>query len=58
MIEIRPGAFDDQRILGLLRYHFAKCHEVTPPGSAHVLGQRKCSPNKPLQVCCLAACRT
>lgn len=36
MIEIRPGAFDDQRILGLLRHHFAKCHEITPPGSAHV----------------------
>ncbi len=36
MIDIRPGDLQDQRILGLLRYHFAKCHEVTPPGSAHV----------------------
>ena len=36
IIEIRRGDLADVRILGLLRYHFDKCHEVTPPGSAHV----------------------
>ncbi|MFN0194697.1 MAG: GNAT family N-acetyltransferase [Aestuariivirga sp.] len=36
MLRIIPGDFDDDRVLSLLRYHFAKCHEVTPPGSAHV----------------------
>jgi putative acetyltransferase len=36
MIDIRPGDFGDERIVNLLRHHFAKCHEVTPPGSAHV----------------------
>lgn len=36
MIDIRPGDLDDPRILALLRHHFDKCHEVTPPGSAHV----------------------
>ena len=36
MIDIRPGDFGDDRIVSLLRHHFAKCHEVTPPGSAHV----------------------
>jgi putative acetyltransferase len=36
MLRIIPGDFDDERVLALLRYHFAKCHEVTPPGSAHV----------------------
>ncbi len=36
MTDIRPGDLDDPRILALLRYHFDKCHEVTPPGSAHV----------------------
>ena len=36
MIDIRLGNLDDSRIVSLLRYHFDKCHEVTPPGSAHV----------------------
>ena len=36
MIDIRKGDLQDPRILVLLRYHFDKCHEVTPPGSAHV----------------------
>jgi putative acetyltransferase len=31
------GDLADQRILALLRHHYEKCHEVTPPGSAHVL---------------------
>ena len=33
---ISPGNLDDPRIVSLLRCHFDKCHEVTPPGSAHV----------------------
>jgi putative acetyltransferase len=36
MIDIRAGGLDDERVLSLLGHHFAKCHEVTPPGSAHV----------------------
>jgi putative acetyltransferase len=36
MTEIRNGGLDDARVVALLRYHFDKCHEVTPPGSAHV----------------------
>lgn len=35
-MDIRRGDLDDQRIIALLRYHFDTCHEVTPPGSAHV----------------------
>ena len=35
-MQISRGDLSDKRILGLLRYHFDKCHEVTPPGSAHV----------------------
>ncbi|HRX36214.1 MAG TPA: GNAT family N-acetyltransferase [Aestuariivirga sp.] len=35
-MDIRLGNLDDARIVSLLRYHFDKCHEVTPPGSAHV----------------------
>jgi putative acetyltransferase len=35
-LDIHRGDLSDQRILALLRYHFDKCHEVTPPGSAHV----------------------
>jgi putative acetyltransferase len=35
-MDIRRGDLSDERILALLRYHFEKCHEVTPPGSAHV----------------------
>ena len=35
-MHIRRGDLSDERILKLLRYHFDKCHEVTPPGSAHV----------------------
>ena len=41
MIDIRPGDFQDERIVSLLRYHFGKCHEVTPPGSAHVFDVSK-----------------
>ena len=41
MINIRPGDLHDQRIVQLLRYHFGKCHEVTPPGSAHVFDVSK-----------------
>ena len=35
-MEIRTGGLDDPRVVALLRHHFDKCHEVTPPGSAHV----------------------
>ena len=35
-MDIRRGDLSDQRILALLRHHFETCHEVTPPGSAHV----------------------
>ena len=35
-MQISRGNLSDDRILRLLRYHFDKCHEVTPPGSAHV----------------------
>ena len=35
-MEIRSGGLDDPQVVALLRYHFDKCHEVTPPGSAHV----------------------
>jgi putative acetyltransferase len=35
-MHISRGDLTDDRILRLLRYHFDKCHEVTPPGSAHV----------------------
>lgn len=41
MIEIRRGNLDDPRIVALLRYHFDKCHEVTPPGSAHVFDVKR-----------------
>lgn len=36
MIEITIGDLDDTRVVALLRHHFDTCHEVTPPGSAHV----------------------
>lgn len=35
-MDIRRGDLTDQRIIALLRYHFDKCHEVTPKCSAHV----------------------
>ena len=35
-MKIIRGDLTDQRIVALLRHHFDKCHEVTPPGSAHV----------------------
>lgn len=35
-MDIRRGDLMDPRIIALLRYHFGTCHEVTPPGSAHV----------------------
>jgi putative acetyltransferase len=41
MIDIRRGELDDPRIVALLRHHFDKCHEVTPPGSAHVFDVSK-----------------
>ena len=40
-MDIRRGDLSDQRIVALLRYHFDKCHEVTPPGSAHVFSVDK-----------------
>jgi putative acetyltransferase len=36
MMLICRGDLADPRIVALLQYHFDKCHEVTPPGSAHV----------------------
>lgn len=41
MIDICKGDLDDARVVALLRYHFDKCHEVTPPGSAHVFDVSK-----------------
>lgn len=41
MVHISRGDLDDSRIVALLRYHFDKCHEVTPPGSAHVFDVSK-----------------
>lgn len=35
-MDIIRGDLADRRIVALLRYHYDKCHEVTPPGSAHV----------------------
>lgn len=35
-MRILRGDLADPRIIALLRYHFDRCHEVTPPGSAHV----------------------
>ncbi len=35
-MDIRRGDLSDPRIIALLRLHFDTCHEVTPPGSAHV----------------------
>lgn len=40
-MEIRSGGLDDPRVVALLRHHFAKCHEMTPPGSAHVFDVSK-----------------
>ena len=40
-MEIIRGDLTDQRIVALLRHHFDKCHEVTPPGSAHVFSLDK-----------------
>lgn len=36
-LDIRPDDLTDPRVTALLRHHFAACHAVTPPGSAHVL---------------------
>jgi putative acetyltransferase len=41
MTDIRKGDLDDARVVALLRYHFDTCHEVTPPGSAHVFDVSK-----------------
>ena len=38
---INAGDLADERIVNLLRHHFGKCHEVTPPGSAHVFDVSK-----------------
>ncbi|MCA3555273.1 GNAT family N-acetyltransferase [Aestuariivirga sp.] len=35
-MHISRGDLADPRIIRMLRHHFDKCHEVTPPGSAHV----------------------
>ena len=35
-MRIIRGNLADPRIIALLKFHFDKCHEVTPPGSAHV----------------------
>jgi putative acetyltransferase len=40
-MEIIRGDLTDQRIVALLRHHFDKCHEVTPPGSCHVFNPEK-----------------
>lgn len=40
-MDIIRGDLADPRIVALLRYHFDKCHEVTPPGSAHVFSLDK-----------------
>lgn len=40
-MEIRSGGLDDPQVVALLRYHFDKCHEVTPPGSVHVFDVSK-----------------
>lgn len=40
-MDIIRGDLADPGILALLRYHFDKCHEVTPPGSAHVFSVEK-----------------
>ncbi|MBM3628492.1 MAG: GNAT family N-acetyltransferase [Alphaproteobacteria bacterium] len=40
-MDIVRGDLADPRIVALLRHHFDKCHEVTPPGSAHVFSVEK-----------------
>lgn len=40
-MHISRGDLSDERILRLLRYHFDKCHEVTPKCSAHVFTVEK-----------------
>ena len=40
-MHIKRGDLTDDRILQLLRYHFDKCHEVTPKCSAHVFTVEK-----------------
>ena len=40
-MHILRGNLSDDRILGLLRYHYDKCHEVTPKCSAHVFTVEK-----------------
>lgn len=34
-MEIRPGGLDEARVVALLEHHYATCHAITPPGSAH-----------------------
>jgi hypothetical protein len=36
-VEIVRGDLADPRIVALLRHHFDKCHEVTPPGSTSMM---------------------
>ncbi len=40
-MHVKRGDLTDDRILRLLRYHFDKCHEVTPKCSAHVFTVEK-----------------
>lgn len=40
-MEIIRGDLTDRRVVALLRYHYDKCHEVTPPGSCHVFSLDK-----------------
>lgn len=40
-MDILRGDLADPRVVALLRHHFDTCHEVTPPGSAHVFSLEK-----------------
>lgn len=42
-MDIRRGDLSDPHIIALLRHHYDTCHEVTPPGSAHVFSLDKLS---------------
>jgi putative acetyltransferase len=41
VINIHEGGLEDEQVVDLLTYHFKKCHEVTPVGSAHVFDVTK-----------------
>jgi putative acetyltransferase len=34
-MDIRLSGLDDPRVIALLEHHYATCHAITPPGSAH-----------------------